>query len=253
MTFSLDVRVNGRNLPQFYHHSKTWIEGRKGSEFTLFLRNNSHHRRKAVISVDGLNILTGDKNWERGYVLDPWDYIEVPGWRKDASNVAAFEFSSVKNSYNAHNASGDIRNVGVIGAMGFDEIVEVTVRPTYGYENYWMPTGFNGLATTSLNTGYTPSLAAAQCSAGLGQNMLRSSVQPQANLGTGWGDNKTFNTQNVSYNFHSHESTKTLIYYDDRSGLIRRGVITAPTAYNPPEPNPFPGYRDGCPSPINRA
>jgi hypothetical protein len=121
MTSTLQVRVKGRTIDQYYHDGKVYVEGRKGSEYTLYFKNNSSTRKKIVLSVDGLNVMTGDATWGRAYVVEPWGDIEVPGWRHNGSEVKSFEFSSIKGSYNQQNEAGEKRNIGVIGCLVYNE------------------------------------------------------------------------------------------------------------------------------------
>lgn len=116
------IKVKGRVVDEYKHHGKTYIEGRKGSDYTLEFYNGTAIRRKIVVSVDGLNITTGDANWISGYVVDPYGTISIPGWKINSAKAAKFEFNSVPKSYNQHNDSGDKANVGVIGCLVFDEI-----------------------------------------------------------------------------------------------------------------------------------
>ena len=52
--------------------------------------------------------------------MRPNSEIVVEGFRQSMDAVAAFRFSSVRESY-AHQTHGDTRNVGVIGAAIFAE------------------------------------------------------------------------------------------------------------------------------------
>src|SRR5665213_2949560 len=97
--FEFSVRVNGRPVTEFRDDkSAIWIEGRKKSNYKLVFKNNTASRVKAVFSVDGLNVLTGDATWSDGYAVNAWSEIEVPGWRKDKDGVAEFYFSSQERS-----------------------------------------------------------------------------------------------------------------------------------------------------------
>ena len=55
----------------------------------------------------------------RGYIVDPHDTLVIDGFRTSDSNVAAFRFGRVADSYAAQ-TSGD-RNVGVVGLAIFSE------------------------------------------------------------------------------------------------------------------------------------
>jgi hypothetical protein len=265
------VLINGRKIDQYTHQNKTFVEGRKGSEYTLYFQNSSSTRKKVVFSVDGLNILSGDKNWESGYVINPWQTAIIPGWRKDSGNVAKFLFSSVDSSYNQHNDSGDKGNIGVIGAMVFEEKQYpksvYTYTPNYNfhyhYDNCWQPSQTPyyppGVRTFNVNNTAGVFGSSIACSFNEGSPLISTkeidyssvigSKVEDGPLGTGWGENKTFETKEVSYEFLSSPAATMMIYYDSRSNLIRRGINVKEPNYNPPEPQAFPGYRDGCPTP----
>jgi hypothetical protein len=140
-TSTFEVRVNGRAITDYHNDGKIWVEGRKGSVYTLYYKNNSSTRKKIVCSVDGLNIMTGDNEWKRGYVIEPWGSIDIPGWRQDNNSVASFEFGSLKESYNEQNYSGDKRNIGVIGCLTFDEKPQPKPAVEHHYHHYdnWWP------------------------------------------------------------------------------------------------------------------
>lgn len=143
----LEILVNGRPVHEYYHEGKTFIEGRKGNEYSIKFSNDSSIRRKIVTSVDGLNVMTGDSTWERAYVVEPWGNVIIPGWRKDSDNVAAFIFSSIPSSYNQNTPAGDAKNVGVIGCRVFNEEKPVysqqytyngpVTLPTDWYNHVW--------------------------------------------------------------------------------------------------------------------
>src|SRR4051812_41477867 len=101
------LQVNGRAIDEYFKDNMMYVEGRKGSNYEIVVVNNTVIRKKFVVSVDGLNVISGDKTWERGYVIGPYQTLKIPGWRVDADKVAKFIFSSVNASYNQHNDSGD--------------------------------------------------------------------------------------------------------------------------------------------------
>ncbi len=67
------------------------------------------------------NILTGDTASydEGGYVFDPHESYEVTGWRKSTTQIAAFTFAPLPESYAAR--TGRPADVGVIGMAVFNE------------------------------------------------------------------------------------------------------------------------------------
>jgi hypothetical protein len=283
----LNILVKNRVVDEFYHEGKTFIEGRKGSDYTIQYHNNSSNRVKVVLSVDGLNVISGDTDWTRGYVVESWATVNVPGWRKDNNNVAQFVFSSQRGSYNQHNDEGDARNIGVIGAMVFQE------RPQYIWNNLTIPvcgyhkdTGYDPWKYDTYN--YSGSVARAASSKGnrFGDAEVRAggvvgstlggqatftatcnmAAQPQNsafyaepmaaavevnNVGTGWGSNQHFATHEVSYDFYDTTYETLTVYYDDIRGLRNRGIDIRYGKVKH-DPNPFPKYKDGCPPPKYR-
>jgi hypothetical protein len=100
---------------------RTYVTGREGERYTIAIANRTPQRVEAVATVDGLDVLTGAPGsvTSRGYLIAPWRDLRIEGFRRTADGVAAFRFSSVRDSYAA--AMGSARNVGVIGVAFFDE------------------------------------------------------------------------------------------------------------------------------------
>jgi hypothetical protein len=110
--------------------------GEDGQRYSVEVENLSNHRLEFVVTVDGLDVLTGQSGayHRRGYVLDPGERREIKGWRTSMDEVATFKFGSVGDAY-VTKKTGDARNVGVIGAAVFSER-GTTPRPYAGTENY---------------------------------------------------------------------------------------------------------------------
>ena len=119
--FQLEVLVNGRSVKEYPQLGKVFIEGRKGSEFTIRVHNHSSRRAVAVISVDGLSVMDGKTASTDGvgYILEPHGFTDVPGWRLDDDEVARFFFSSLPEAYAAK--MDKPANIGVIGTAFFFE------------------------------------------------------------------------------------------------------------------------------------
>lgn len=77
---------------------------------------------EVVLSVDGLDVIDGRAASlsKRGYLVRPGGSITIEGFRESSEAVAAFRFSSVRDSYAARKY-GETRNVGVIGIAAFNE------------------------------------------------------------------------------------------------------------------------------------
>ncbi|HKW84482.1 MAG TPA: hypothetical protein VJN68_12095 [Burkholderiaceae bacterium] len=120
---SVDIvdRDTGQLLEVYQHAGRSYVAGRPGARYAIRISNRSAVRVLAVTAVDGINILTGKTAaWgQSGYVFEPWQTYEVTGWRKSDSQVAAFEFTSLPDSYAAR--TGRPLDVGVIGVAVFRE------------------------------------------------------------------------------------------------------------------------------------
>ena len=111
-----------RLLPGLSVGDRWFVIGEQGRRYSIVLRNETDYRLEAVTSVDGLDVVTGRPASlaKRGYILQPRQRIVIDGWRRSLDTVAAFRFSSVRDSY-AQRKHGDSRNVGVIGVAIFNE------------------------------------------------------------------------------------------------------------------------------------
>ena len=78
-------------------------------------------RMLAVVSVDGINAVTGETASadQNGYVLAPYQSFDILGWRKNLNEVAAFYFTQLPDSYAARTDRPN--HVGVIGVAAFRE------------------------------------------------------------------------------------------------------------------------------------
>ena len=113
---------SGRLLPGLSVGDRWFVVGEQGRRYSIVLRNETDYRLEAVTSVDGLDVMDGRPAslGKRGYILQPRQRIVIDGWRRSLDTVAAFRFSSVRDSY-AERKHGDSRNVGVIGVAIFNE------------------------------------------------------------------------------------------------------------------------------------
>ncbi|WP_435690876.1 hypothetical protein [Rubritalea sp.] len=105
-----------------HSQGKRFVVGKGGSRYSLVVKNVSYSRVEIVLSVDGLDVMTGKsasvKN--RGYIVKPGDTLEVKGFRTSEVAVASFKYASVSESY-THLKHGSTRNVGVIGMAVYPE------------------------------------------------------------------------------------------------------------------------------------
>jgi hypothetical protein len=116
------VGEDGRVLETYAHRGRSYVLGMSGGRYSIRVKNPTARRVEAVISVDGLDVIDGenaDFTGKRGYVVPAYGELVVDGFRTSTTQVAAFRFSSVDESYAERKGKG--RNVGVIGVAIFDE------------------------------------------------------------------------------------------------------------------------------------
>lgn len=122
----VSVVQNGRVLRQINYRQEQFIETPDSGNYSIRIHNDSHRRRMIVLSVDGVNVVNGENAGfdGPGYVFNPWQTADIPGFRRTNGEVAAFTFKADDASYAAQTGRGT-NNVGVIGVAVFDEKVIV--------------------------------------------------------------------------------------------------------------------------------
>jgi hypothetical protein len=133
------VLVNGKPVTEVEHNGRTYIEGRKDSEYELRFKNKTSQNILIVPSVDGLNTLDGEECGvhSNGYVVYAHQTITIPGWKVDNGTAAKFAFKPQDSHYSDDETyaeqMGEDSNQGVIGFMVFREKV---------VPNFWTTTIF---------------------------------------------------------------------------------------------------------------
>ena len=105
------------------YDSGMFVEARQGERYTIKVRNNWHGRVALSISVDGRNIISGKRSYNRPsesmYVLNPGQTGNFEGWRSSYAKVQRFYFTSENDSYAGR--MGDYSQIGWIKIAAFRE------------------------------------------------------------------------------------------------------------------------------------
>ncbi len=228
-------RAENRTLPVHYHAGRYYVVGKPGNEYQVNIRSNQPAEILTVISVDGVNAVSGETaNWSQtGYVVSPYNSFGIKGWRKSLQRVAAFFFTELENSYAARTGRPD--NVGVIGVAVFRRKPEPAVgiyRDSDRRRN--APAGeAQSSAKEESAQGTTADAAAPRASTGMPQPAEKS-------LGTGHGRSETSAVRYASFERASRTPDEVItIYYDSYRNLVAQGVIKDTPRIA--RPNPFPG------------
>ena len=230
-------RTTGERLQVYRHGGRNYIEGKAGERYAVELRNRGGGRILTVLSVDGINAVTGQTAAasQSGYVLGSWDRAEIAGWRKDMSDVAAFYFTAIPDSYAARTGRPD--NVGVIGVAVYKEYVEpprAMLEAPAPAKSEAAGRQSAGDAAGRMSAGDSPSPAAASAPS---ETPARRSKMNEEKLGTGHGERIHAPTSHTEFRRASSTPGEVItIYYDSRRNLIAQGII----ARHPNMPQPFP-------------
>lgn len=212
-------RVSNRELPVHWHDGKAYVVGQPGNEYEVALRNRAGEDLLAVVSVDGVNVLSGETAHTRqgGYVMSRGERTSIRGWRKSLDEIAAFYFTSLGDSYAAR--TGRPANVGVIGVALFKRKYEMPAAP---------------------RDDVAPAPAARSAPR---ENSSGAEARPQAEapLGTGHGRREGSRIQWTQFERATDEPAEIVaIHYDSYRNLVAMGVLQANVARR--DPQPFPGF-----------
>src|SRR4051794_6442414 len=85
-------RETGQPMRVWRHDGRSFVAGQPGARYSLRVTNHTDGRVLVVMSVDGVNIISGETAGygQRGYVLSPYQSYDISGWRKSDTEVAAF-------------------------------------------------------------------------------------------------------------------------------------------------------------------
>jgi len=244
-------RSTGERQPVYYHGGKMYVAGNPGDRYAVEVANRTGARILAVVSVDGVNVISGDtaSYQQTGYVFSPWQSYEITGWRKSQNELAAFYFTSLSDSYAAR--TDRPQNVGVIGVAVFLEKRPPQPRPVLPapvpFEKQSGPT-----RAPESNEGRTDAAGSASdapmartASAPPAQEAERiapSAPESHEKLGTGHGEREESYVSYTDFHRASPNPNEILtIYYDSRENLVARGIISG--APRVAEPRSFPGFR----------
>jgi hypothetical protein len=235
-------RTTGLELPVYWHEGRAYVVGKPGNEYQVVVKNRRGEDLLAIVSVDGLNAMTGESAnaQQSGYVLTSGSRVDVRGWRKSMDETAAFYFTTLANSYAARTDRPG--NVGVIGVALFQR--KYVPPPTTWYapsypaapaprDEYEMKSRRESSADALRKRAPEPSQAG---------NIAQSAppaAPPAAPLGTGHGRREESRIRWVDFERATEQPVETVtIYYDSYRNLVAMGVLQQPSS--PRNPNPFP-------------
>jgi hypothetical protein len=218
-------RNTGQQLQVYSHLGRYFVVGTPGNRYAIRIRNVRGERLLAVVSVDGINVISGATAAlnQTGYVLGPHGSTEINGWRKDLNQIAAFVFANEAESYAAR--TGRPANVGVVGVAVFSE----KKRPIRWREDRIAPgaKADEGSGASSKPRSY-------------GKRAPQQTEQ--SHLGTGHGEREQSLADYTNFTRARNTPDELIaIRYDSYRNLVAMGVIPHRLPDSQPNPNPFPG------------
>ncbi|HEV7489974.1 MAG TPA: hypothetical protein VGO25_04155 [Rhodanobacteraceae bacterium] len=244
-------RDTGETLRTYQDHGKLYVAGTPGHRYSVRLANRTGGRLLTVLSVDGVNAVTGQTASpdQSGYVLDAWESTEIGGWRKSNDEIAQFNFTALPDSYAAR--TGRPANVGVIGVAVFterapiwrerdDKIARMEAPPVPA-----MNEGLAGRAQESASGAAKPASAPAQPEARAADGAVaekdssRALAKSEERLGTGHGAREYSHVDNTTFDRATrYPAEQVSIWYDSYRNLVAQGIIQRPIARQDPQPFP---------------
>ena len=229
-------RATNRELPVYWHDGRPYVVGRPGNEYQVRVRNRNGEDVLAVVSVDGLNVMTGETANPRqsGYVLSPWSRVDIAGWRKSLDEIAAFYFTTLPDSYAAR--TDRPANAGVIGVALFRRKAEPPPPPPAA--QYAPPVEEKYRAESGADAQREAAPAQKSANSALSRT-APAAPAPAAPLGTGHGRREESRVRWVDFERATEEPAETIaIYYDSYRNLVAMGVLQPERS--PRNPDPFP-------------
>ncbi len=232
----LQVRVAGNTTPLFFRPDRAdrhYFQAFKGQNYSLVLRNTTGDRVGVVISVDGLNVVNGERSNlgrdEAMYVLDPWESTTIRGWRTSLAEVRRFVFVDEERSYaeRTGQANGDM---GWIRVATFREVRPLGWgKALYNYRGK-EESRRDGHSEDELGAreNDAPSLGKAR------ENSRQMSGEaapsaPESAPGTGWGERRHDPVRQTQFRAERQATDQMVLRYEYKSGLRAIGIFPRST------------------------
>ncbi|MEZ4438510.1 MAG: hypothetical protein R3B72_05450 [Polyangiaceae bacterium] len=218
----------GRPLRSFTHHGATFVLGEMGRRYDIVVDNPGPRRVEVVVSVDGRDVIHGERSrgsLDRGYVVPGRGSVVIRGFRTSLEEVAAFRFSSPRDSFAGRH--GEVHRLGVITAQVFDERAAKR-KPVAIADRH------------RAKSAPPPRSSAAPAPGATGRASRRPVPRPRENnLGTEFGEATHSEVREVSFE-RAQPSPRQLLSlrYDDAPGLAARGIAVTPEGGWRPRPIP---------------
>ena len=225
------VDASTQRLPTFDQGGRQYVLGTMGDRYQVRVVNPTGARIEAVVSVDGLDAVDGRPAslGKRGYIIPAYGEVVIDGFRTSLDAVAAFRFSSVRDSYAARTRHA--RNVGVIGVAFYRERLAAPVRrylPPPVYQP--SPPAKDAPSPSPMLDGEPGSAqGASRGAAEADRSAPAAAPATRPGLGTQFGEARESHVVETTFvRADSSPNVVAEVRYDDREGLLSRGIDLSP-------------------------
>jgi len=215
---AVDVRIisdSGAEYPRYRTYPRIreagayyYMEAVKGERYSIEVANRSDRRIGVVIAVDGRNIISGQKsdlkNYERMYIIEPYDTNTFEGWRTGMDRTNRFYFTEQSDSY-AERVFSDASAMGTIAVAVYREkIHEAAPFTAPRRDSMSRPNGAGEKGCADSNK--------------------KDRMSEQA--GTGFGETTYSLAREVPFDPENAIAGKVVLKYEWRSELCRKGIVS---------------------------
>jgi hypothetical protein len=236
---SLDLvsRPDGQLLSAYLKDGRRWVVGTPGQEYGIRVCNTTNRRVLAVMSVDGVNVVSGEtaSPAQSGYVLSAHECTDINGWRTSLASTAAFYFTALADAYSTRTGRPD--NVGVIGVAFFRERPQRISRK----DSARIAASPPAESAQRQDAGASDAMAERKAENAPAARGEMAAPAPLAKIGTGYGRQEQSYVQTTHFERESATPDETVaINYDRRENLVAMGILPPPVIAR--SPNPFPTW-----------
>jgi hypothetical protein len=223
---AVSVELDGQPAPLYPAPDgagRFYVEARQGGRYSVALANRTGERVGVVLTVDGLNAISGERETGRGrmYVLDPWQRTTVQGWRTSLQEVRQFTFVDERASYAARSGKAN-EKMGWIEVAAYRErrpFVLSAPRPGPSRPEPYEP------EDDSAGKNEAPAESSARDSAEAASPAVLGGARARSYPGTGWGRRTHDPVVLVSFDPERDPSERVTLRYEYRPALVALGVL----------------------------
>lgn len=227
---AVSVELDGREAPLYPApdgSGRYYVEARRGGRYAVALANRTGERIGVVLTVDGLNAISGERDPGRGrmYVLDPWQRTTIRGWRTSLQEVRRFTFVDERASYAARSGKANEK-------MGWIEVAAYRERrPLVRWAPRPAPVRPVPIESEPGGGGEGASKAAPRTESARDSSEapapapLAGAQAARSYPGTGWGPRAHDPVVLVSFDPESAPGERVTLRYEYRPALVALGVL----------------------------